>query len=81
MQAGFLVLLDVDVDRKMRIDVSHFVLVPLGNAGDEVVDNGLDRAEGCHIFPAAVVDLDSDNAFAGKGKADGKVGEVFCQLA
>jgi hypothetical protein len=81
IEACLLVLLDVDVDGEVGIDVSHFVLVALGDADDQIFDDGFDGAERCHILAAAVVDLDRDDVFAGQGEADGEVREVFCQFA
>ena len=81
IKTSLLVLFNVDVDWEMGVDVSHLVLITLCDADDEVSDDGLDSAESSDIFAAAVVDLDRDNIFLGKGEADGKVGEVFCQFA
>jgi hypothetical protein len=39
VEVGLLVLLDVDVDGEMGVDVAHLVLVALGDAGDEVLDD------------------------------------------
>jgi hypothetical protein len=65
----------------MGVDVAHLVLVALRDTYDEVLDDGLDGAEGSDVLAAAVVDLNRDGIFAGEGKADGKMGEVFCQFA
>ena len=46
-----IVLLDVDVDGKMGIDVSHLVFVSLGDAGDQVLDDRLDGSESCDVLP------------------------------
>jgi hypothetical protein len=81
IKTSLFVLLNVDVDWEMGVDVSHFVFITLGDANDEVLDDGLDSAESSDIFAAAVVDLDRDNIFLGEGEADGQVGEIFCQFA
>src|ERR1700761_4361315 len=39
VQSSLLALLNVDVDGKMRIYVSHLVLVALGNTDDQVVND------------------------------------------
>ena len=57
-------LLDVDVDREMSINVSHLVFVASCDACDEVLDDGLDCAEGSDIFARTVVDFDLDDVFA-----------------
>ena len=49
------VFLNVDVDGKVGVDVAHLVLVALGHANDEIVDNSLDGSEGRDIFPGAMV--------------------------
>lgn len=43
-KVGFRVLLNVDVDGEMGVDVSHLVFESLGNADDQIVDEGLDCA-------------------------------------
>lgn len=78
---GLFVLLHVDVDGEMCVNVAHLVLIALRDANDQVVDDGLDRAEGCHIFATAVVDLDLHDRLLWQREADGDVGEVFCQCA
>jgi hypothetical protein len=52
----------------MGIDVSQLVLVSLGHANDQVVDESSDSSQGRNIFPCAVVELDVDDIF-------GRVGE------
>ena len=42
--------LNVDVDREMGVDVSHLVLVALGDADHEVLDEGFDCSEGSHVL-------------------------------
>jgi hypothetical protein len=81
IKPSLLVLFDVDIDGEMCVDISHFVLVTLCDADDEVVDDGLDSAKGSDILAAAVVDLDGDDVFLGEGEADGEVGEVLCEFA
>ena len=78
-------LLNVDVDREMGVDVSHLVFVTFCHAGDQVLDDGLDGAEGSHVLARTVVNFDLDNVFAfgvlGQGECDGDVGEVFYEFA
>lgn len=75
---GLLVLLHVDIDGEMRIHVTHLVLVALGDANDQIVDDGLDSAEGSDILARAVVDLDLDDRFLGQREAHRDVREIFC---
>lgn len=75
---GLLVLLHVDVDGEMGIHVSHLVLVALGHADNEVVDDGLDGPQSSDVLARAVVYLDLDDGFLGQREADGDVGEIFC---
>jgi hypothetical protein len=69
----------------MRIDISHLVLVAFRHAGDQVLDDRLDGAEGSDILAGAVVDFDLDQVLAfgvlGEREGDGDMGEVFCELA
>lgn len=53
--------LDVDVDGKVSIHVSHLVLVALGDTGDQVVNDRLDGSEGSDVLSGAVVNLDLDD--------------------
>lgn len=78
---GLLVLLDVDVDGEMGIDVSHLVLVALGDADDQVVDEGADGTEGSDALARAVVELDLDDILLGVGEANGQVAERLDELA
>ena len=44
----------------MSVDISHLVFESLRNTDDEVVDQGLDRSEGCDVFAGTVVEFDVD---------------------
>ena len=61
LENAFLVLLNVDVDGEMGVDVSHLVLVALGHADDEVVDESTDGTQRSDILALAVVQLDIDD--------------------
>ena len=61
----------------MGIDVAHLVLVALGHADDEIVDDGLDGSQGRDVFPNTMVQLDVDDGFRRVGEVDGKMGKVF----
>jgi len=80
-QTSLLVLVQVDVDGKMGVDVSHLVLEALGNAGDQVLDERSDGTEGGNIFTVAVVDLDGDGVLLGVAEVDSQVTEVLGELA
>lgn len=85
MVEAFGVLLNVDVDGKMSIDVSHLVLVSPGDTGHQVLDDGLDGSEGSDILSRSVVDFDLDDLLAlmvlGEGEGDGDVREILGQFA
>jgi len=49
----------------MGVDVSHLVLVTLGHADNQVVDERPDCSQSRNIFPCAVVEFDVDNIFGG----------------
>lgn len=61
VQSVVVVLVNVDVDGEMGVDVTHLVLVALGDADDHVVDKGADSAESSDILAVAVVELDVDD--------------------
>jgi len=72
-QASLRVLLDVHVDRKVCVDISHFVFEASHDTNNQVVDDRLDCAEGCNVLASAVVQFDIDDIIVGAGEADGKV--------
>ena len=78
-------LLNVDVDGKMSVDVSHLVLVALCDASHQVLDDRFDGSEGCDILSRAVVDFDLDKLLSGlvlcESESDSNVGEIFRQFA
>jgi hypothetical protein len=79
--AGLGVLLNVHVDGKVSVDVTHLVLEALGDTDDEVVDDGADGAEGSDTLARAVVHLNGDDVLLGAAEGDGDVGEVLGELA
>lgn len=54
----------------MCVHVAHLVLVALGHANDEIVDNSSHGAEGSDIFPCTVVQLDVDYILLRMGEGD-----------
>src|SRR4051812_36054403 len=81
VQTGLVVLLHVDVDGEMGVDVSHLVAEALGDADDQVVDEGSDGAEGGDVLPGAVVQLDVDDILLGVREVDRQVAEVLGEFA
>ena len=69
-QSRLVVLLEIDVDGKMRVDVSHLVLETLGDAYDQVEYDGSDGAESSDALARAMVKLDVDDILLWLGKAD-----------
>jgi hypothetical protein len=65
----------------MGVDISHLVFITLCNASDQVVDEGLDCAEGGDVLASAVVEFNVDNVLRGVRKADGEMGHVFDEFA
>ena len=57
MHQPIILLLDIDVDREMRVDISHLVFESPRHADDQVVDDGADCSESGDILSAAVVDF------------------------
>lgn len=80
IQASFGILLDVDVDGKMCVDISHLVLEAFRDPNYQVVDNGFDGSERRDILPSAVMEFDVNGVFVRSGKADGEVGEVLSEF-
>ena len=76
-----IIVFDVDINRKMRIDVSHLVLVPLGDTCYHVLDEGLDGPEGGDILSESVVKVDLNNSWGLANEADVKVLEVLGKLS
>jgi hypothetical protein len=65
----------------MGVDVAHLVLETLGDANDQVVDEGADGSECGDIFSVAVVDLDADDVLGRVGKVNGQMAQVLRELA
>ena len=78
---GLVVLLDVDVDGKVSVDVSHLVLVALRYTDDQVVDVGSDSSEGGDVLARAVVDLNADYVLLGLREVDSQMAQVLRKLA
>lgn len=82
-----LTLLDVDVDGKVSIDISHLVLVALGHTRNQVINDRLDGAESGDILSRAVVNFDSDGLetflglLFGDGEGNCDVGEILGEFA
>ena len=74
------VLLNVDVDGKMRVDVAHLVLEAFRDTDDQVADDGADGSEGSDILAVAVVDLNGDGVLLGLAEVDSQVTEVLDEL-
>lgn len=81
MQASLVVLVHINVNGEMCVHESHLVLEALGDANDQVVDEGSDRSEGGDILPGAVVQLDVDEILLGVREVDSQVAEVLREFA
>ena len=71
------VLLNVDIDGEMRVDVTHLVLVALGDTGDQVLDKRLDGPESSDRLADTMVKLNEDRGRSPGVEGDGKVLEVL----
>ena len=69
-QASLRVLLDVDIDGKMCVDISHLVFETPSDADYEVVDEGLDCSKSGDVLPSTMMQLDVHNVFRRMGEAD-----------
>jgi hypothetical protein len=54
-QTSLVVLLNVDVDGKMGVDISHLVFVSLRHTNDHIVDQCSHSSERSDIFSRSVV--------------------------
>lgn len=68
---------DVDVDGEMRVDVSHLVLVTLGDTSDQVSNERLDSSESSNVLSVTVVNSDLDSLVGDLGEGDINVSEVL----
>ncbi len=68
-----LVLLNVDVDGKVSIDISHLVFEAFCDTSNQVLDDGLHSSEGSDVLSRAMVDFDLDDllTFLGRGQTEG----------
>jgi hypothetical protein len=81
IQASLGVLVDIYVDGKMCVDVSHLVLEALGDTNDQVVDESADCAEGSDVLSGTVVQFDLDNILLGVREVDSQVVKVLGELS
>lgn len=77
VKTSLVVLVYVDVDGEMCVDISHLVSETLGDANDQVIDEGSDSSEGSNILSGAMVKLDVDNVFLRVREIDGQVAQVL----
>ena len=75
------VLLNVHVDGKVSVDVTHLVLEAPGNTNDQVVDDSADRTEGSNTLTGTMVKFDRDYTLLRATESDGDVGEVLDECA
>lgn len=81
VQASLSVLVYVDVDWEMCIDVSHLVLVALGDTNDQVVDESADRSESGDVLSGTVVQFDVDDLLLWVREVDSEMLKVLHKLA
>ena len=68
---------DVDVDGEMRVDVSHLVLVTLGDTSDQVSNERLDSSESSNVLSVTVVNSDLDGLVGELGEGDINMSKVL----
>lgn len=71
------VINDVNVDGEMCVDISHLVLVTLGNTGDQVSNKRLDGSESSNVLSVSVVDSDLDSLVRDLAEGNINVSEVL----
>lgn len=80
-QASLAVLLQVHVDGKVSVDISHLVLESLCDTSDHVLDDGADSAQAGDLLAHTVVELDGDDILLGACETDGEMAKVLLKLA
>jgi hypothetical protein len=65
----------------MGVYVSHLVLVALGDANNQVLDEGADGSESGDILAGAVVNLNADEVGLGFGEVDSQMAQILYELA
>lgn len=75
------ILLDIDINGKMGVDISHLILEALRNTDNQVVDYGFDGSECCNILAGTMMQFDIDEVFRRMGEADREMGQVLRKLA
>ena len=68
VQPSLGVLFNVDIDRKMCIDIAHLVLEAPGHSDDKVVDDGFNGPQRCHVLACAMVQLNVDDVLRRVGE-------------
>ena len=56
---------DASIDRKVSIDKSHLVTIPLGNTSDEILNMAKGSANGSRSFPGAKPGINLELLFSG----------------
>lgn len=76
-----IVLLDIDIDGKVGVNITHLILETLGHTDDQVLDDCLDGSEGSNILARAVVQFDDEAVLRGAREDDGEMLEIFGEFA
>ena len=82
---SLVVLLDIDVDGKVSIDVSHLVLVAFRDANHQVLNERFNGSEGSDVLSRPMVDFDLDKLISSlvlrKVEGNSDVRKVLGQFA
>lgn len=81
VDSGVLVLLQVHVDWEMCVHISHLVLVTLGDANDQVVDESADGSESGDVLAVAVVEFDVDDVLRWVREGNRQMTQVLRELS
>ena len=74
-----ILLNNIDIDREVRIDISHLVLVTSSDTSDHVVNKRLDSSQSSNVLSVTVVDSDLDQSVVDLGEGDINVLQVLGQ--
>lgn len=59
-QARLRVFLDIDIYRKMGVDISHFIFEAPCDSNDQIVNDSLDCSKCSNIFSCSMMQFDVD---------------------
>ena len=81
VNASLLVLIDIDVDGKMRVYVAHLVFVTLRDTGDHVLDDRANSSKAGDGFACTVMHFNADCVAPALLEGDSEMLQVLDEFA